>query len=83
MPDEPVLQTTEGESVTNMHRYTAEGEDLELTERNPITGASSEAPAGSGVPSADKQRGLKVQATEPQDETPLAGRTQPATQNTQ
>ena len=83
MPDTPIPQTTDGESVTKLHRYTAKGEDLEETDRDPVVGASSEARPGSGVPSADKQHGLVVPATEPQDETAMAGHIQPATQHTE
>ncbi len=60
-----------------------DGKEKEATLRNHRAGASSEAPASSGIPSAEKQSGEKGEAFDKQTETPMAGHVQPATQSTQ
>jgi len=51
-------QTTSGPSVTGKHLYADGGDgadEKEVTTRSHSAGASSEAPASSGIPSAEKQ----------------------------
>jgi hypothetical protein len=51
-------QTTSGESVTGKHLYIDGGDgtdEKEVTTRSHSAGASSEAPASSGIPSAETQ----------------------------
>ncbi len=51
-------QTTSGESVTGKHLYADGGDgtdEKEVTTRSHSAGASSDAPASSGIPSAEKQ----------------------------
>ena len=51
-------QTTSGESVTGKHLYADGGDgadEKEATTLSHSAGASSEAPATSGIPSAEKQ----------------------------
>ncbi len=60
-----------------------DGKEKEATLRSHHAGASSEAPASSGIPSAEKQHGEPGEAFDKQTETPMAGHVQPATQSTQ
>ena len=60
-----------------------DGKEKEVTLRSHHAGASSEAPASSGIPSAEKQHGEPGEAFDQQTETPMAGHVQPATQSTQ
>jgi hypothetical protein len=60
-----------------------DGKEKEATLRSHHAGASSEAPASSGIPSAEKQHGEKGEAFDAQTQTPMAGHVQPATQSTQ
>lgn len=79
------VQATSGEIVTGK-RIVADGGDgkeKEVTLRSAHAGASSEAPASSGIPSAEKQHGEKGEAFDKQTETSMADRAQPATQSTQ
>lgn len=78
-------QTTTGESVTAKHLFAdgGDGKEKEANLRSHHAGASSEAPASSGVPSAEKQHGVKGEAFGKQAETAMADRSQPATQSTQ
>ncbi len=95
MPDDPIEQhvgltepdafeqTTSGESVTTKHLYAdgGHGQEKEATTRSAHAGASSEAPASSGIPSAKTQHGLSEVAA-PQDETFAAGHTASLDQET-
>ena len=60
-----------------------DGKEKEVTLRSHHAGASSEAPASSGIPSAETQHSELGEAFDPQTETPMAGHVQPATQSTQ
>jgi hypothetical protein len=64
-------ETTTGESVTGKRIFADGGHGLEKEAnlRSHWAGASSEAPAGSGIPSAEKQRHVGVER-EVVDETP-------------
>jgi hypothetical protein len=78
-------QATDGASVTGKVLFAdgGDGKEKEATIRSHHAGASSEAPASSGIPSAEKQHGQKGEAFDRQTETSMADRTQPATQSTQ
>lgn len=60
-----------------------DGKEKEATLRSHHAGASSEALASSGIPSAEKQHGELGEAFGKQTETPVAGHSQPPTQSTQ
>lgn len=76
-------QTTTGESVTTRHIFAdgGDGKEKEATVFSPHTGASSDAPAGSGIPSAERQRALLRKPEDDQPETPMADHVLPTTQN--
>ncbi len=78
-------QTTTGASVTAKHLFVdgRDGKEKEANLLSPQAGASSEAPASSGIPSAEKQHGEPGEAFDEQTQTPMAGHIQPATQSTQ
>ncbi len=78
-------ETTTGESVTTMRVFAdgGDGKEKEVNLRSHHAGASSDAPASSGIPSAEKQHGLQGKAFDTQTETPMADRREPATQSTQ
>lgn len=78
-------ETTLGNSVTGKHLFAdgGHGQEKEATLRSHHAGASSEAPAESGIPSAEKQHGVVGEAFDKQTETAMADRSQPATQSTQ
>ena len=78
-------QTTSGASVTAKTIFAdgGDGKEKEANLRSHHAGASSEAPASSGIPSAEKQHGVKGEAFDKQTETAMADRSQPATQSTQ
>lgn len=77
-------QTPSGESVTGKHLFAdgGDGKEKEATVRSHQAGASSDAPASSGIPSAETQHGEAGKALS-EEKTPLAGHIQPATQSTQ
>lgn len=76
-------QTTTGESVTGKHLFVdgSDGKEKEVTITSAHAGASSEASAASGIPSAVKQHDIKGDTSSEKDETPMGGRVQPTTQN--
>ena len=77
-------QTTSGESVTGKHLLAdgGDGKEKEANLRSHHAGASSEAPANSGIPSAEKQHGVKGEAFDKQtDHTPMPDHVLPRTQN--
>jgi hypothetical protein len=77
-------QTTTGDSVTTRHVFAdgGDGKEKEVNLRSHHAGASSDAPANSGIPSAEKQHGLKGEAFDRQtDETPMADHVLSRTQN--
>lgn len=78
-------ETTTGTSVTGKHIFAdgGDGKEKEVNIRNHQSGASSEAPAGSGIPSAEKQHDIAGKVFDKQKETPMADHVLPATQNTQ
>lgn len=78
-------QTTTGGSETTKQLFAdgGDGKEKEATQRSHHAGASSEAAASSGIPSAEKQHGVKGEAFDTQTETAMADRSQPATQSTQ
>lgn len=77
--------TTSGTVETGQRLFVdgGDGQEKEATVRSHHAGASSEAPASSGIPSAMKQHGNVGDAFDEQDETAMGGHTQPATQSTQ
>lgn len=77
-------QTTDGESVTSKHIFAdgGDGKEKEAVLHDHRAGASSDAPAGSGIPSAEKQHGVRGEAFDPQtEETPMADHVLPHKQN--
>ncbi len=76
-------QATDGETVTGKHLFAdgGDGKEKEATVRSADAGASSDAPAASGIPSAVKQHGVQNEAVRDTDETPMGGRVQPVKQN--
>lgn len=78
-------QATSGDTITGKVLFAdgGDGKEKEATIRSHHAGASSEAPASSGIPSAEKQHGRKGEAFDHQTETSMADRSQPATQSTQ
>ena len=78
-------QVRPADTETEMRLFAdgGDGKEKEVTLRSHHAGASSEAPASSGIPSAEKQHGEPGEAFDTQTETPMAGRSQPATQSTQ
>ena len=78
-------QPRPADTETTKHLFAdgGDGKEKEATLRSHHAGASSEAPASSGIPSAEKQHGEKGEAFDEQAETSMAGRAQPATQSTQ
>ena len=77
-------QTTTGDSETGKQIIAdgGHGMEKEANLRSHHAGASSEAPANSGIPSAEKQHGVKGEAFDQQtDHTPMPDRALPRTQN--
>ena len=79
---------TVGESVTGKVLFAdgGDGHEKEATERDPVAGASSTAPASSGIPSAMTQQGVHAGKTHAQetahtDETQMGNRDIPRRQN--
>ena len=82
-PENVFEQTTSGESVTRKHLIVEGGSsrEKEANSLSPHAGASSEAPASSGIPSAVTQHGLREAAAPETVETPMAGHILPTKQN--
>lgn len=78
-------QMRPADSITEKRLFAdgGDGKEKEVTLRSHHAGASSEAPASSGIPSAETQHGEPGEAFDQQTETPMAGHVQPATQSTQ
>ncbi len=74
--------TTSTESVTTKRLFIdgGDGKEKEATVRSHHAGASSEAPASSGIPSAMTQHGLR-EDTEDRGETAMANRDIPTRQD--
>ena len=66
-----LAQDTSGETGKQLFSDGGHGQEKEATHRSHHAGASSDAPASSGIPSAMTQHGLR-QATEDQQQTPMA-----------
>ncbi len=95
MPEEQIAldapdgaeMTTSGETVTGTRLFVEDGVVKEADVRDPVAGASSPAPASSGIPSAVKQqsihegRDLQGGGTHT-EETPMSERTIPMHQDT-
>jgi len=75
--------TTGGETVTGKHLFAdgGDGKEKEATTRSAHAGASSDAPASSGIPSAVKQHGLQNESVADNETTPMGGRIQPTRKN--
>ena len=76
--------TTDAASVTGKHLFAdgGDGKEKEATTRSAHAGASSDAPASSGIPSAVKQHGLQNESVADNETTPMGDRAQPVKQNT-
>jgi hypothetical protein len=77
------FRPADAETTKHLFADGGDGKEKEATLHSHHAGASSDAPASSGIPSAEKQHGQKGEAFDPQAETPMAGHVQPATQSTQ
>ena len=77
------VRPADTETTKRLFADGGDGKEKEATLRSHHAGASSEAPASSGIPSAEKQHGEPGEAFDRQTETPMAGHVQPATQSTQ
>ena len=80
--------TTSGESVTGKRLYAdgGDGQEKEANVPDPVAGASSAAPASSGIPSAVKQQRIaagseEAEAVAEQDETRMADHKIPVRQD--
>ena len=82
-PDAFLQATTGGSETTKLLVADGgDGKEKEVNLRSHHAGASSEAPANSGIPSAEKQHGVKGEAFDQQtDHTPMPDRSLPRTQN--
>ena len=80
--------STSGDSVTGAHLFADGGDGLEkeVVILDPAAGASSSAPASSGIPSAMRQQaihdGLPAASSERNDQTTMADRTIPMREDT-
>jgi hypothetical protein len=79
--------TTTGETVSGARIFVDGGNVKEADMLDPTAGASSSAPASSGIPSAMRQQGIHTgrdfsQVTEHTEETPMGDRTIPMHQDT-
>ena len=79
--------TTDGTSVTGKRLFAdgGDGQEKEVNVQDPVAGASSTAPASSGIPSAMKQQGIATGNVAAEgaaaDKTPMADRDIPARQD--
>lgn len=60
LPDEAFEEIANGAVVTGQHIWVDGDEDKEVVVLDPVVGASSDAAANSGVPSAVTQRGART-----------------------
>jgi hypothetical protein len=74
--EDAVIQDSHGRVVTHQRVIIDGDRDKEVVLLSPTAGASSEAPANSGIPSAVIQRHLRREAFADQRETPMSGRLQ-------
>ena len=75
-PEKAFVQTTSGTSVTGASVVTDQGVDKEVVTLHPTAGASSEAPASSGIPSARNQQSASHDSTAPQSTPRMSDRLQ-------
>jgi hypothetical protein len=68
-------------SVNREHIIIDGDREKEVVRLSPTAGASSEAPANSGIPSAVTQHRLRSEATTPQQETTTDGRLLPVVED--
>ena len=77
--------TTSGASVTGKRLFAdgGDGQEKEANVTDPVAGASSAAPAGSGIPSAMRQQAIHagLEEMDEQDRTPMADRDIPVRQD--
>lgn len=75
--------TTEGASVTGKRLYAdgGDGQEKEVNILSQHAGASSDAPAESGIPSAMAQSGSQRNAVADREDTPMPDRVQPTRQD--
>jgi hypothetical protein len=70
-------ELTDGDCVTAQHVFVDGDSDKEVVILDPMSGASSNAPASSGIPSAVTQRGVRSgEMYKPSMHTPMGGRVQ-------
>jgi hypothetical protein len=76
-PDESFEEVTSGAVVTGQRIVVDGDSDKEVVILDPATGASSNAPANSGIPSAVTQQGARTDETgKPNINTPMGDRVQ-------
>ena len=77
-PEDAFEELTTGDVVTG-HRLVIDGDaNKELVDLHPTSGASSNAPSNSGIPSAVTQNNSRTKEVyKPSAHTPMAGRVQP------
>lgn len=76
-PEKAFIQSTSGESVTGQSIVTDQGVDKEVVTLHPVAGASSEAPASSGIPSAQKQQSASHDSTTRQNSPRMSDHVRP------
>ncbi|MBV9850661.1 MAG: hypothetical protein JO250_13390 [Armatimonadetes bacterium] len=89
MPEEQIATQTAdavpiatgGESVTGAHLHADGGKEKETVTLSPHAGASSDAPASSGIPSAMTQHRARGEETDDTEETAMGDRSIPVRQN--
>lgn len=82
-PDNSFIQTTSGESVSR-HQQVVDLNDpveKESVSHHPVAGASSEAPASSGIPSAMTQQAIRAGGDVASGEASVADHEIPTRQN--
>ncbi|MDQ2799427.1 MAG: hypothetical protein M3Y13_07275 [Armatimonadota bacterium] len=82
-PDNSFVQTTSGESVSR-HQQIVDLNDpveKESVSHHPVAGASSEAPASSGIPSAMTQQAIRAGGDVASEQASIADHEIPTRQN--
>ncbi|BDI31442.1 hypothetical protein CCAX7_34930 [Capsulimonas corticalis] len=82
-PENAFVQTTAGASVTGQSVVTDHGVDKEVVSLHPVAGASSEAPASSGIPSARNQQSASHDSTAAQNTPRMSDRLQSVSDGSQ
>lgn len=80
-PEDAFEQATSGGSVTTQHQFVDGDRDKEVIILDQRAGASSTAPANSGIPSAMIQNSTRKNVTPPNDYTPMPDRIIPRIQD--